>query len=106
MAKTTHYEWIVETLDEDGNVEDVAHWATYAEALVWAATLQQQERDVDVGLYWRKVDDDDPFFFDEAWAYIDEGSLPVFFEDAYGVQKTKVPQRFHREVEKEKGGTP
>jgi hypothetical protein len=34
-----------------------------------------------------------------SWAYLnDDGTLPEYFEDAYQHRTTKVPQRFHDEV--------
>lgn len=43
------------------------------------------------------VRDDD---FMRTWAYLDGNKLPEFFMDADGKNQTKVPKKFHKEVEK------
>lgn len=38
--------------------------------------------------------------YGRSWAYVADGVLPEFFEDADGKQKAKVPQKFHKELDK------
>ena len=33
-----------------------------------------------------------------SWACVFDGKLPIYFQDAYGENTTKVPQRFHKEL--------
>jgi len=92
------YEWdveecnAVETTDlDEGEVIDHRHCETYTEVKrvlaetpppgsVWSACLV---RDDDNG---------------RSWAYMEDGKLPEYFEDAYQHPTAKVPQRFHAEV--------
>jgi len=44
---------------------------------------------------------------DRTWAYVESGKLPQHFSDSSGREETKVPKRFHAELQKVKkqGGT-
>ena len=37
---------------------------------------------------------------DRTWAYVKNGQLPEFFQDAWQRDDSKVPQRFHKELAK------
>lgn len=93
-----HYEWDVEEQTahesegfEEGEVLEHWHSDTYAEAKKNAA------REPDPGTVHKIVlvrDDDEG----RSWAYMENGKLPEYFEDAYGQPHAKVPKRFHAEV--------
>lgn len=87
------YEWVVETLvpvnDEEIEIRDVNHWATYAEAEAFAEGLTHY----DIALvrdHWAGG------YLDRSWAYVLDGGLPERFED--GLRNVAVPERFHQEV--------
>jgi hypothetical protein len=82
------YEWDVELVDEDGEIQDHFHCGTYAEA------LSVHER---VGGVIVLVRTDAS---GRQWAYVDDyGLLPEFFTDAFDIQQSAVPKRFHKEVQ-------
>lgn len=95
---TVYYEWDVETIAvgetdkyEDGEVLDHHHCDTYAEAMEFAAS----EPDPGTRYVITLVRDDTD---GRSWAYIEDGELPEFFEDAYYFPVAKVPQRFVKEL--------
>lgn len=95
---SVRYEWDVETcldMDSEGNedIVDHNHTESYAEAL---ADFKQPAEE---GTFKRivLVRDDDKC---RSWAYMEEGKLPEYFEDAYNQETVKVPKRFHDEVTK------
>lgn len=86
------YEWAWEATDEAGDITDCEYYPSLA--------LCQEEalRGADLALVKRYGNDDDGEV-DRTYAYCEPGDdgglvLPDVFEDG-----TKVPQRFHREVE-------
>lgn len=89
------YEWDVERVEtyEDGenDIHDHFHQSTYADC------VKQAKEPLDLGEHWDIVlvcDDDSG----RSWAYLANGALPEYFEDAGGSKTRKVPQRFHDEV--------
>lgn len=92
---TVYYEWDVEEVDEHEDVQHHNHTSSYAEAKAIAATPDE------AGMTSRIVlvrDDDSTRTGCRAWAYMEDGELPEWFEDASGVEIAKVPKRFHAEV--------
>lgn len=91
----TTYEWIVETLDDDGDdIMEVDHFDTYAEARDYAA---KQAR-ASVGLV-RDVGNDVEGLTDRLWAYVVDGKLPEVFEQGHDMPtEVRVPKRFAQEV--------
>ena len=92
MTKVS-YEWIVETLDEHGDIEDVCQWDNFAEALKAQKGTGGRSDLVLVRDVWQ----DDGNLVCREWAYIKDGKLPEHF--GVGQSGTPVPKRFHREVE-------
>lgn len=92
MSRTTTYEWVVESIDEHGDVQDLDFWDTYAEARRAAAGPGPGIARVEVGLV-RSVWRDDGELLRRGYAYLDEGELPEAFDDG-----ARVPQRFRKEV--------
>ena len=89
---TVEYEWDCETVDTYGDIIEHTHGATHAEVKAWSAANPCEpgfRRDLVL------VRDDDE---GRAWAYLEDGKLPEFFQDAGLCNVSKVPQRFHREV--------
>ena len=93
-----HYEWDVETVTDSESAEHeenevLDHWfvSSYAEAVALAAGESEPGMRFDVVLV-RHADEC------TAWAYVEDGKLPEYFEDAYGAEIAKVPTRFHSEV--------
>ena len=90
------YEWDCEEVlnDEDETVVDHNHGTTLAE-------VQEFKRDLDdhnaTGVIALVRDDDDG----RTWAYLRaDGTLPVYFEDAFHRPCARVPQRFHKETKR------
>jgi hypothetical protein len=98
---TVEYEWVLETLDENGDVGDVDHPETYEEALFRRKLI---DGPADIGVVKNYLSADGSTV-ERAWAYVREQpkswafwALPEFFEDSRGRRDSKVPQRFHAEV--------
>ncbi len=88
------YEWDVETVDMNGDVQDHDHKASYAECLTVAPPAAGETHSRVL------VRDDDN---GRSWAYIEDDKLPEHFLDAYDRIVAKVPVTFYREVEKAHG---
>jgi hypothetical protein len=93
---TTTYEWVIETLEDEGeDIAEVNHAETYAEALRWASSIEGR---YDIGLV-RDVGNDLVGITDRAWAYVKEGALPETFSYGAGEDSgIRVPKRFHEEL--------
>lgn len=88
---TVRYEWDVETVDEHDDIIDHFFQKDYA------GVLEELAKDDCPGLIKRAVlvrDDDKG----RSWAYLEDGELPEYFENAYGEEAAKVPAKFIREV--------
>lgn len=86
----TMYEWDYETVDEHGDVIDHNHRSRLwqfndADKTDWLV-LVRDEGDEANGLENR------------SWAYVKEGILPKYFQDADNHNTAKVPKRFHEEL--------
>jgi hypothetical protein len=96
---TVFYEWDVEEIDEHDDIQRHNHTTSYAKAKAIAAAPCDEP-----GMTCRIVlvrDDDNTRTGYRSWAYLqDDGKLPEYFEDAQGVERTKVPKHFHAEVDK------
>jgi len=89
------YEWDVETVDEHGDIEDHNHSDEINRHCVDAAIDETgRTRLVLVRDEFNKDDE----LIDRQWAYVVDGTLPEYFEDAYQRPMSKVPQRYHREL--------
>jgi len=60
-------------------------------------TPEDEGTRIDVVLVYNEGDDFDGLR-DRAWAYVDDGKLPEWFEDAMGARIRKVPQKYHNEL--------
>ena len=89
---TVVYEWDCETIDEHGDIVEHMHGATYAEVKAWSLANTCKPGFTHSLVLVR--DDDEG----RAWAYIEDGRLPEFCQDAASCKIARVPQRFHREV--------
>jgi hypothetical protein len=93
-------EWLVEEIDRDGDIIDVHHLDSYAEALEHARFCRA-ERDVktSIGLV-RDRGNDVEGLVDRQWAYVDHGKLPERFDWGGGEDGGAiVPAKYHREIE-------
>jgi hypothetical protein len=89
---TVVYEWDVETIDLNGDIQDHDHRNTYAEVLSVSMRAPPVSGEKHAIVLVR--DDDNG----RSWAYMENGKLPEYFEDAYQQEVAKVPKRFHAEV--------
>mgnify|MGYP001618257199 CR=1 FL=1 len=93
---TVHYEWDVELVrtyaDGDNDVVDHNFFSTYL-GCKWY--VNKKKLDPSYSLEIVLVCDDDN---GRSWAYMEDGKLPEYFQDAYQNDVCKVPVRFHNEV--------
>ena len=89
MRNTIVYEWDIETVDNNGDIQDHHHSDTCFDLI--KCPLEKGERLVLV----RNLGNDEDGLQDRQWAYVDPTGLPDFFDGG-----AKVPQRFHRELNK------
>lgn len=87
-------EWLAETMDDYGDIYDIYHADTYAEAKRWA---EGHTCRVDIGLVRDRGNDADGVI-DRQWAYIEDGKLPARFSACGGPDGPKVPARYHKEI--------
>jgi hypothetical protein len=95
------YEWDCETVANkehpdygEDDVIDHAHGESFKDVRNWSSQWPPGDGERHELVLVR--DDDDG----RTWAYLHNGKLPEFFIDAYGVDRTRVPKRFHAEVER------
>lgn len=94
---TVYYEWDVEEVDEHDDVQDHYHTDSYASAKAIHAAVPGEGTNMTSRIVLIR-DDDNTRTGQRAWAYLEDGKLPEYFEDAHGVEVAKVPKRFHEEV--------
>ena len=93
------YEWVIETVDQFNDIQDVNHADSFDEAKQRAAGVSVPENGrVEIGIVRNRWSDFDGDLEDRTWAYIDNGALPSHFQTAGGAQACKVPEKFRREV--------
>jgi hypothetical protein len=92
------YEWLAEDVDEYGDVIEVHHFDTFAEAMKHVSPHPYQTQ---IGVV-RDRGNDVEGLIDRQWAYLDEGKLPVRFSYGGGEEGPLVPARFHNEVKRAK----
>ena len=92
------YEWGVETVTavdnedhEENEVLDHDFCGSFAQAKAIADCAPPEGCRFDIVLV---RDDDDR----RSWAYLDDGKLPLYAEDANGSQWGEIPKKFHQEV--------
>lgn len=90
------YEWDVEVVDPNGDIEDHLHQTSFADCVKVAAEETQPGYTRSIVL----VRDDDK---GRSWAYLEDGALPEELLDAYDRPAAKTPQRFRKEVERHSG---
>lgn len=91
------YEWNVELIEvfPGGDAEVVDH--SQKESFASCLEHLEQAKQGDFPDSWRiaLVRDSE---HGKAFAYPENGKLPEFFEDVFGVEVFRIPQRFHDEV--------
>ena len=99
---TVMFEWDVEeyspvTSDdyEAGDIIDHNHFGSYADAAAYASSTPTNGGAYRIVLVRDTLDKYDSLRNRE-WAYMVDGALPEYFEDAYGREGSKVPKRFLR----------
>lgn len=101
----TSYEWAVECLDEHGDIFDVDHADTFAEAMARKAMKEPDVAKVEIALT-RIVGNDDDGIIGRGYSYYRDGRLEPSFSDGWNEDGSgwgnldPVPQRFHAEVRK------
>lgn len=91
---TVVYEWDVEEFTDDEHEDIVQHYfcTKFSEALAISQAKPEEGCRRRVVL----VRDDDE---ERSWAYLrDDATMPEFFENADGVECTRVPKRFKAEA--------
>lgn len=88
MKNQIFYEWDYETVDTDGDILDHNH----------ADRLEQYTGNEEGNLVLiRNAGNEAQGLAERYWAYVKDGQLPEFFEDAAGQKTTKVPAKFQKE---------
>lgn len=85
------YEWCCEVVDQHGDIVESYFALSCAGALSW---VEDDGREYQICLV-RTCGEGY-----RSWAYMSNGQLPDYFADSAGHDTTRVPQRFHREVER------
>lgn len=83
---TVGYEWIVEVVDEDGDILDTTAWPTAREAVFHMADKLPDGHGYDFGLV-RNDGDDVEGLADRQWAYVRNGALPDEFDGGAAIPK-------------------
>jgi hypothetical protein len=100
MKSDIRIEWLVEEIDEHGEIIEVTHCDSYLQARRFAGLSDAPQ--VDIGLVRDRGNDTDGLI-NRQWAYIDaDGKLPIRFEDSGGSEGALVPPGYHREIERSK----
>ena len=93
---TTHYEWIVEQVNADGDIIDTNAYDSASDAYHAMACAPEHGCHYELGLT-RNTGNNDAGLTGRSWAYVDkDGNLPANFTD--GDANGAVPQRFHGEL--------
>lgn len=96
----TCYEWVIEPLDEYGDIIEVWQRDTFAEAVRDAKQYTHADvKRVAIALTrcWSR-DWDMHGLENRQYAYLEDGKLPEHFEAEGGGKGAKVPEKFRREV--------
>lgn len=103
MRDKITYEWAIEGEDDDGDIQDVDHADTFAEALVRQAALAPKWPKVNIALTRISGNDFDGIN-ERGYSYYRDGKLEPNFSDGWNEDGSgwgnldPVPQRFHKEV--------
>ena len=92
------YEWVIEEVDAFGDIHDVNHADTAAEAMKQMQFATEAGNHYEWGLVRDTWEADDPESMTLAlrqWAYVENGALPEYFDEG-----ARVPARFHAELTK------
>lgn len=102
-SRKTFYEWDIETLDANGDIDDHNFSDTCPGIPKEPMHRLVLVRDV---YEWPENDQKrkcDPDLICRSWAYVVSGKLPEYFEAARGAKTVVVPKRFHAELAKAEG---
>lgn len=94
MRIKRYYEWVIEQLNSDGDIEDTC---AYAESELWEALTQLPDCKYSICLTVNEGNDEEGVVFRE-WAYVENGQLPNHFGN---MPNYKVPQRFQKQFDRE-----
>jgi hypothetical protein len=98
-----HYEWDAEQVNitdidpETGEPYNDVQDHNHNDIDTVLSEIAEEGCRVDVVLV-RNVGNEDDGLVDRQWAYVEDGKLPEFFEDAYQKPLCRVPQKFHVEL--------
>lgn len=91
------YEWLVEEIDDVGDIVDIHHFDTCAEARAFMAKYPATAgHHYDYGVV--RHHEDYSGWADDSYAYVDDNALPEKFHDESNGLTVKVPARFHKEL--------
>jgi len=82
------FEWVIEGVDEFGDIQDVNHTDSLKKALEVAEIVKTEWPRVEIGLVRDRGDEIDGLQ-DRQWAYLTDGVLPTKFDGG-----AQVPKRF------------
>ncbi len=95
MKTKISYEWVIETLDAAGEIDDVNHADTFPGF---------PDSDTHIGLVRDERNTFDGDLENRSWAYIKDGKLPEYFTqpspvEGQEIKVARVPAKFHHAVE-------
>ena len=94
MRKENTYEWTLEVINSDGDIEQSLFEPTLQDIGRYSDFGGRMGRELMVALV-KSTGNEYDGIVDRTWAYIEDGSLNERFQDG-----TKVPKKFMREFEK------
>ena len=96
------YEWLVEEIDADGDITDVAHFNDAASALRHALDVRARGVRADLGIVRDRIDASG--YLCRSWAYADaDNRIGAHFLDAADEEIARVPARFVAELKRAPG---
>lgn len=88
------YEWTIEGILPDGDIEEVEHAESYREALQIADAMDYSKTRICL------VRDSGPRLENREWGYVRDNQLTTFEESDGIPTETKIPNRYINEVER------
>ena len=86
------YQWTVEEVDEDGDIQDVSFWDGPTDCLKQMRSPPPNGSHYEWGV---RREQDGAFGIDYTYAYVESQALPDCFVDSLGYDTTRVPKRIH-----------
>ena len=93
-GQSVKYEWNVRVGESEDDFETLATFEKFQDAM----KCSKQELGSHIELV-RSLGSDYEGLLEQEWAVVKNKNLPEFFNDSYGTEMSKIPQRFHLEIQ-------